>query len=902
MTSALARAPLTAARVAGCVSLCLLILAASGLAPRARAEGFGIAPGSFAVRTLDAEGNPESRAGSHPDLQIDFGFEGEAPREMAFEMPPGLGGDPNAVPACSQQARAAGEECPADTQIGVFELGPLGGSGLTLPIYRIQSNPGEAVTFGSKPGIELDAKMQLNPADFAITLSIAALPEFALSEGHIEIWGVPADRQTPSAPERRPFLTTPSTCGPLAFTLRARSHQESAPWLSATAETSPPQSGCESLAFQPGLALHLSNPQADSPTGLRMELAQPEAGVESALANAQLKDVTVWLPEGMTVSPAGVRGLAVCGDSEFGLGDPGDASCPPGSAVGSVEIASPSFGEPLFGTVYLGAELPGERFRLLVAVKAPALPGFVMKLAGALNADPRTGRLSATLANLPQAALARLVISLDSGPNSLLASPLACGSSTATAEFVPYGGGPPVSSTVTEGIAARAPDLQCPGPLPFAPRLALTQSTDRAGVASALSVTLGRDDGELLPRRFSIALPAGLSAALASVPVCSALQAAASACPAASGVGTVIAAAGPGATPAQLPGEIYLTGPYRGAPFGLFIAIGAQLGPFDLGAIDFRAAVDLNARSGRVTVVGDPIPETVAGVQVRLRSVELSLDRPGMLRNPTSCRAAQVTGTVEAANGVSAAISSPFEVSGCGRLRFVPRFQLALQGAEARRGAHVALRLLASARAGEANLRAMRVSLPRTLGFDIAGLGAICSIPAARHGECPNRARIGTAEARSPLLGERLKGAAYVVDPGNDGQPAIWISLVHAGVCFEIRGTTRMRHGRFVLSLSELPDMSLAALRLRLGRAGGGVISLRRPLCVRGRRSRLSSSLLVEGQNRAQRKLKLSIATRAHCPIGRGPDHRHASRDHRHSPPRSDRRHASPGAGGAGRR
>lgn len=850
---------------AGCVAIGLAILLAGGLVSSARAEGFGIATGSFTVRTLNAEGNPESRAGSHPDLQVNLGFEGEAPQEMQLEMPPGLGGDPSAVPACSQQARAEGEECPADTQVGVFTLGPLGGSGLTLPIYRLEAGSGQIAAFGSKPGIELDSSMHLNPSDFGITFTIAPPPEVSLSEAHIEIWGVPAEHQALPAMQQRPFLTTPSTCGPLSFTLRARSRQPDAPWLSATAETSPPQSGCESLPFAPELGLRLSNAVADSPTGVQMELVEPEAGDESALADAQMKDVTVQLPAGTTVSPAGVQGLAACSEAELGLGDTAGASCPPGSAVGAVEIDSPVFEAPLSGTVYLGQELPGERFRLLVAVPGP---GFAIKLVGVLSADPATGALSMTLSDLPQAALSRLAMSLDGGPHGLLASPLACGPASASAEFVPYGGGPPVSSSATVAIAARTGDLKCPGPLPFAPQLAVEQGSDRAGGASALSVTLQRNDGEGLPQRFSIVLPSGLSAALGSVPLCSAAQAAASACPAASSVGTVSVGVGPGEAPARLAGEAYLTGPYGAAPFGLLFAIDARLGPFDLGTIDFRAAVGLDSRSGRVTVDSGRIPEAIAGMQVRLRSIELSFDRPGLLRNPTSCRAAKVEGTAQTATGASAPISGPFEVGGCGRLRLRPRFRLSLMDGGGRRGAHVELALQARARPGETNLKAMRISLPRALGLDLAGLGAICSIPDARHGECPQDAGIGTVQARSPLLAGRLTGAAYLVDPGDRGLPDVWLSLADAGIALEIRGTARMRQGRLAIGLSGLPDMPLTVLTLRLGRVGGGVLSLRRALCASGRPAPLASPLFIRGQDGAQRTLRLPIATSADCPAG----------------------------------
>ena len=843
----------------------LACLALAGPIASASADEFGIAPGGFAVRMLDAEGNPESRAGSHPDrLQIDFGFEGQSPDAMELEIPAGFGGDPNAVPECPRKAGEEGEECPSDTQVGVLDLGPPGGSGLTLPIYRLESGPGEIATFGSKPGIELHSAFELRPSDLGITFRLADLAESGLREGRIEFWGVPADHQEGTPAERRPFLTAPSICGPLAFTLRARSSQAGAPWRSATAETSPPQSGCESLAFDPRLGMQLTDPTADSPTGLRIELIEPEAGNESELADTQTKDVTIQLPAGMTVSPAGIVGLVACSDAELGLGDAGDANCPPGSRVGGVEASSPVFGS-LSGAVYLGEERPGERFRLFVVVPGP---GFVLKVVGTLDVDPATGRLTATLTKLPQVAIPRIVMSLDGGPESLLATPLACGPTTATADFLPYGGGPAAGSTVAYGIASRVPALQCPGMSPFAPRLALGQSTNLAGRPSVVSMALSRADGEPLPRRFRIALPAGVNAALGSVPVCSADQATESACPAASRVGAAIAEAGPGNAPAQLRGDMYLTGPYRRAPFGLLVVLGARLGRFDLGAIGFRAAVEIAPRSGRVVVLSDPIPETIDGLQVRIRSVQLTLDRPGLVRNPTSCRTSEADGRIEAASGASVATSSPFEVQGCRKLRFRPRLRLVLKASRARRRAHVALLIRARMRRGEAALRAMRISLPPALRFDLGGLGAICSRPDARHGECSGGSRIGTVAARSPLLRGRLKGGAYLVDPGDERQPDIWLLLAYAGVRVEMKGTMLVKHGRLIARLSGLPDIPLAALTLKLGRAGGGVLALPRSPCAGGLGWRPMSFLLVKGQNAVKRKLRLPIAIRA-CRRGR---------------------------------
>ena len=48
-------------------------------------------------------------------------------------------------------------------------------------------------------------------------------------------------------------------------------------------------------------------------------------------------------------------------------------------------------------------------------------------------------------------------------------------------------------------------------------------------------------------------------------------------------------AAGPGSHPFYEKGEIYLTDPYGGAPFGLSIVVPTVAGPFNLGNVVVRA-------------------------------------------------------------------------------------------------------------------------------------------------------------------------------------------------------------------------------------------------------------------------------------------------------------------------
>lgn len=843
------------------------LVAVAGPASSARAAEFEIVPGSFVARMLDAEGNPETRAGSHPD-RLDIGFalhaEGTTARDLVFELPPGLGGNPGAAQECSRALFEAGkEDCPPESQVGTLKFGPPEGGETELPIFQLEPGPGEFLSFASKSGIGAPLKTELRPGDFGITMKAEDLPEQAVSAGQMELWGVPADHQVGTAIPRRPLLTAPTRCGPLTFTFRTRSWLEGAPWLSASSDTEAPLEGCAGLDFQPRLKMGLSNPVADSPTGVRMEVSTPEEVEGSELAEALVKDATIKLPAGITVSPSGAAGLTACSDAELDLGSTGEAHCPAGSRVGAVELASPAISDPLGGTVYLGEERPRERFRFFVV--APGA-GVVVKFVGALHVDPSTGRFSATLTDLPQFPLRRLVLGFDGGPGALLSSPLACGPAPAIGTFAPYGGGAPAESRAPVEIGATTPGAPCSGVPPFAPRLVAHSSRTAIGRQTALSVGLLRRDGEQVPRRFTLALPAGLSAGLGSVQACPDSGVAAGVCPAASRIGGVLARVGSGPSPVVLRGDAYVTGPYRRAPFGMLLQLPAAIGPLDLGTLSFRAAATIDGRTGRVSVSTDALPTQIEGIPLRFQAIELSIDRPGLIHNPTSCRPAAVDATIEASNGALATAADPLALSGCHRLRFRPRLQVALEGrAELHRHGHPGLRISARMHAGDTALRAMKIVLPRGLGFGVAGLRQICSRPDAAAGACPAGARVGAAVARTSLLSRPLKGAIYIVQPPDNGLPDLGISLAALGTHLNFSGQTGFEDGRLVTKLVDLPDMPISRFTMRLGGGSDGAFTLETGLCDGGRPRRLDASLLAVGQDRSKRRSRVPIATHARC-------------------------------------
>jgi hypothetical protein len=315
-----------------------------------------------------------------------------------------------------------------------------------------------------------------------------------------------------------------------------------------------------------------------------------------------------------------------------------------------------------------------------------------------------------------------------------------------------------------------------------------------------------------------------------------------------------------------LSGAAYAAGPYHHAPFSLVMAFPAVIGPFDLGTVAVRAAAQIDGRTGRVEVATDRLPSLVAGVPIRFQAIALSLDRGGLIHNPTSCGPHSIDAALESQEGGAATLSSPYAVGGCGHLGFSPRLRAALLGqGRLHRHAAVGLRLSARFRRGDTAMRSLALSLPPALKLNVSKLKEICSRPDARRGLCPPGSKIGTSQARTPLLDRPLAGSVYVVQPRDDGEPDIWVVLSGGGVELSIRGTSSNMHGRFATKLAGLPDMPLSSFTMRLGAAGDGLLSLEAGPCNGDQPRRLATEVLASGQNGARRNSKVAIATGARC-------------------------------------
>ena len=371
--------------------------------------------------------------------------------------------------------------------------------------------------------------------------------------------------------------------------------------------------------------------QTSTPTGLSVKVRVDQQGVlnPGGLAESTLRDTRVTLPAGVLLNPAGADGLEACAEAQIGftgveadsdLFTPGlpEPVCPDASKVGTVKIKTPLLPNALEGAVYLASPAPqGEEgrnpFRALVAMYIVArdpVSGVLVKLPGVVTPDPVTGRLVSTFQNTPELPFEELELHFFGGERAPLATPPRCGTYTTTASFAPWSGNQPASRAATFELNQGPGGSACPGAsLPFAPSLEAGSTNINAGAFSVLRTTISREDGNQDIQTVQLHMPPGLSGALAGVALCPEAQANAGTCEPASLIGHTIVSVGLGGNPFSVTGgEVFLTGKYAGAPFGLSIVNPAVAGPFDLGKVVVRAKIEVDPQTAQLTITTSAIP------------------------------------------------------------------------------------------------------------------------------------------------------------------------------------------------------------------------------------------------------------------------------------------------------
>jgi hypothetical protein len=846
------------------LALVTVAVATGGSAPVASALKISTVAGSY----TDAAGNPERQAGSHPDITFGFRVETdkssgrmewpgedlyrlvESFRRVKVDMPVGLVGNPQVMETCpiaKLTALMSGNvaDCPAGSQVGVasvpsvFEL---------INVVSVEPPAGYPAMFAFNAlGTVVKMLPSVRGGDYGITIDTGQSPtsQAFLSGADVTLWGVPADPihdhqrwgpqpgttrlgvPSPSTSARLPFLSLPTACSgsPLVTTAHIDGWDSIGIFdtKSLTADTAGRPftlTGCERLGFTPSIDVKPTTQRADAPTGLDVTLKVPQTTSPDELATPHVKDVTVALPAGVSISPSAAAGLEACTDQQIGLGQDGPDRCPRASKIGTVSVDTPLLKEPVTGSVFAGSQESGDpqsgkMFRLFIVAEGP---GVRLKLEGGVKADPATGQLTTTFANNPQLPFSALHMKLDGGPNGVLATAPACGAKSTDATISSWSG----KSVALQSASA----VDCRAGLGgFAPAFTAGTVAPAAGASSPFTLGITKPDGDAAVNGLSMVMPAGLLARLKGN--------------LGTQVGSVTAYAGSGSTPFALPGRVYLEGRYGDAPFSLRVVVPAKAGPFDLGEVVVRQKIYVDPITAQVTVVSDPIPTIVKGVPVRLQRLEVSVDKPGFMVNPTSCAAKAITGTLSSAAGQSVPVTNRFNVGDCGALDLKPSLALSLTGkGQTGDGKHPAVTAELTQPAGQSNLKKVRVVLPLSLALDPDNANGLCEFVDGSKvtPTCPQASIVGSATAVTPILDEPMTGPVYFVknvrkDPksGRDIRtlPKLVIPMTgQNGVKLTLTGTSDVEDDRLVTTFDNIPDAAVSSFKLNIIGGKGGILAV----------------------------------------------------------------------------
>lgn len=868
--------PRRVAHVALPMALASAALAAGSLTPVAQA-GFGVTESNFEAGTCNAPActykNVEknhseafTQAAGHPSWGI-TGFElnhtgegiGRVPegelKRLRVDVPPGLAADPQALPECSM-AEFEANSCPADTQVGKTELEAhvlLTVINIPGTVYNLQKPPGLPLLFGINTGLEplvdvhIFLKGHVSDAHENV-LAARGVPSGDYHE-YFEIDNVPKEGEMLGAKvpiavvkskllfEGRAgqgnFLTLPSICsGTTTSYLEVESYSGE---VSSTV-THPPVGieGCDKVPFKPTVTISPENSASDQPDGATADVHVPQNAGAEEINTSDIKDVRVTLPEGMTLNPSAAHGLAACTAAQIGIGTSGPVTCPAASKVGTVTVETDLPPGSLTGSVYLGSPSGGPITEppYTIYLDAESALGVSVRLQGSVTPDPSTGRLQATFADNPQLPFSDVILRFNGGPQAPVANPLACGSAQVETLFTPYTGESPALSPTSFTTTG------CPSPLPFSLTQSTQDSSATAGAYTSYTFNLGREDGQQYLSRLTTVLPAGLLGAIPSVPLCGEPQAQAGTCPASSKIGEAKVKVGAGSEPYEFAGQVYLTGPYNGAPYGLSIPVPAAAGPFDLGSgpcdcVVTRAAIGVDPYTARV-IATSALPTIVKGVPLRLRSLSVAVTRPNFLFNPTNCGPLSTDSALTSTFDGSQNVSSPFQVTGCGGLAFKPSLK-ATTSAKTSKLTGASLRVDLTQPGHEANIKSVFAQLPLQLPARLTTLQKAC--PAATFAAGPTACRplgaeVGNATVVTPVLANPLKGSAYLVSHGGAAFPDLDVVLEGDNLRVIVVGNTDIKKGITTSTFATIPDVPVSSFDLNLPLGRNSALSANGNLCA----------------------------------------------------------------------
>ena len=861
------------------IALLTLVAAAAAAfsAPARAADEFD----KYAVESVSTSLST-TQAGAHADFTTAFeltlkgGKPYAATRDVDVALPPGIIGNPQNFPRCTVAQfgnDVQKSECPVDSQLGITEVTIAGNpSGtFTEPIFNMEPPKGSDIVARLAFWAALYptfVNVRVNPIDYSLVASVEGAPSVSpLASATTTLWGVPAapihdalrltpmealNNETPAGGRAAslppvPFMTNPTDCSlQREVTVTATSYQ--LPDQPSTLSAPVPQIvGCDKLNFNATFTAVPTNSEAAAPSGLDATLTLPQDETPQGRGTSTLKSAVVSLPEGMTINPAAGNGLEGCSVEQVGYGQNIPAACPDAAKIGTAELEVPALERTLNGSVYQRTPEPGHLFRFWLVTDEQ---GVHLKLPAEIKLDANTGRVTTvfsgidTLGGLPQVPVSSFKLHVIGGPFAPLATPPTCDTYQTDYSFTPWSGKPAVT-----GQTAMKINSGC-NKGGFSPALTAGTTSSSAGTYAPFTFTLTRQDGEANPAAIALHMPQGLLAKLGGVPLCPEAQASSGACPADSRIGSVAAASGVGSSPlwipqpGKAPTAVYLAGPYKGAPYSVVSVVPAQAGPFDLGLVINRAAIQVDPNTALATIQTDPLPQILEGVPIAYRALHVLVDRPNFTLNPTNCDPKQIRATVVATNGAVAEPTAGFQVTNCGNLAYTPKLKIAFTGSTKRTG-NPGVQATLTQKPGQANTSAAVVMLPGSQFIDNSHISNPCTRVQFNAEACPKGSILGTVEATTPLLDVPLKGNVYFRSNGGERELPDIVADLRGPIRIILVGFIDSVNGRVRTRFLSVPDAPVSKFKIKFFAGKRSLIENSENLCKTSRRA----TIRLKGQN-----------------------------------------------------
>jgi hypothetical protein len=886
----------------------------------------------FNALSAGVDGLPDTQAGGHPyeftttiDLNNEFRVDPEGfpetdtaiqdVRDVVVDLPLGLLGTVLATPQCTLAQLSSQNHCPPSTVIGHLETQPhTQAAQVFSPIYNIVPERGVAAEFGFYDLIHgshvLYSSVVPSSAGYVLRTIAPQTPQITLNRIEATFYGNPAQvDETGNTPVA--FFTNPADCSgePLKTTIHIDSWQapgrfnpDGTPdfsdpnWASSVSE-SPPVTGCNLLRFQAEeFTVKPETTTADAPTGVNAVLRFPQPETPGTLATPPLRDVSATLPPGLTIDPSAAGGLAACSEAQIGWKgvvspeNPGYSNfteaaptCPDASKVGTVEVTSPLIEGTLHGSLYIATQYENPYGSLLAGyfVIDDERTGTIVKVPAKLETNEATGQITVVSNDGPQIPYSELKLHGFGGARGDFATPEACGTYTTTSDMKPWSApesGPDATPSDTFAI-----NNGCVSG--FTPAFSAGTTSNQAGSFSPFTLSISKQDDEQGLGGLTANLPTGLVGKIAGVGQCTeaqvaaaqarsapgegAAEAASPSCPESSLLGTVTTQTGPGPQPYSVSGKAYLTGPYKGAPYGIAIIVPAIAGPFDLGVVVIRQALFINPNDAHVTDVSDPFPTIRDGIPLRIQRVNVNLNRPNFTFNPTSCETKAITGTATSTTGTQTPLSAHYQAAGCASLAFAPSFAVSTAAKSSKaNGASLFFKISypKGAQGSQSWVREAKFNIPKQLPVRLTTIQKAClaSVFDANPAACPPGSLIGHAVVHTPLLPDPLVGPVYFVSHGGAKFPDAVLVLQGDGVTVVLTGETFINGKTGVTSatFANTPDVPFENIEVTVPTGPASEFAANLPASAKG--SFCGQKLVMPTRFKAQNGLEITQNT----PIG----------------------------------